>query len=59
MKVYLYAILILLLMILVVGWFFVDKFKDLYDEANQPNNPEEAIAYIENREKEGPRVIPV
>ncbi|RDY27572.1 hypothetical protein CHL78_008895 [Romboutsia weinsteinii] len=32
---------------------------DLYDEANQPNNPEEAIAYMEKREKEGPRVIPV
>lgn len=32
---------------------------DLYDEANQPNNPEEAIAYMEKREKEGPRIIPV
>lgn len=32
---------------------------DLYDEANQPNNPEEAIVYMEKREKEGPRVIPV
>ena len=32
---------------------------DLYDEKNQPNNPEEAIAYMEKREKEGPRIIPV
>lgn len=32
---------------------------DLYDEENQPNNPEEAIAYMEKREKEGPRIIPV
>ncbi|WP_052356735.1 hypothetical protein [Faecalimicrobium dakarense] len=32
---------------------------DLYDEANQPNNPEEALAYMEKREKEGPRIIPV
>ncbi|MDU1540010.1 hypothetical protein ACQQ2T_10095 [Paraclostridium tenue] len=32
---------------------------DLYDEANQPNNPEEAIAYMKKREKEGPRIIPV
>ncbi|MCH1966159.1 hypothetical protein [Paraclostridium sordellii] len=32
---------------------------DLYDEENQPNNPEEAIAYMEEREKEGPRLIPV
>ncbi|MEG2869082.1 MAG: hypothetical protein RR894_15180 [Terrisporobacter sp.] len=29
---------------------------DLYDEENQPNNPEEAIAYMEKREKEGPRL---
>lgn len=32
---------------------------DLYDENNQPNNPEEAIAYQKKREKEGPRIIPV
>ncbi len=32
---------------------------DLYDEKNQPNNPEEAIAYMKKREKEGPRIIPV
>ena len=32
---------------------------DLYDEENQPNNPEEAIAYMKKREKEGPRIIPV
>ena len=32
---------------------------DLYDEKNQPNNPEEAIAYTKKREKEGPRIIPV
>ncbi|GAB1086168.1 MAG: hypothetical protein SStaTSB_41840 [Shewanella algae] len=32
---------------------------DLYDEKNQPNNPEEAIAYMEKKEKEGPRIIPV
>lgn len=32
---------------------------DLYDEANQPNNLEEAIAYMEKRERKGPRVIPV
>ena len=32
---------------------------DLYDEENQPNNPEEAIAYMEKKEKEGPRIIPV
>ena len=32
---------------------------DLYDESNQPNNPEEAIAYTKKREKEGPRIIPV
>ncbi|CEK33947.1 hypothetical protein [Paraclostridium sordellii] len=35
------------------------KKVDLYDEENQPNNPEEAIAYMEKREKEGPRLIPV
>lgn len=35
------------------------KKVDLYDEKNQPNNPEEAIAYMEEREKEGPRLIPV
>ncbi|GAA0106692.1 hypothetical protein UT300013_33160 [Paraclostridium sordellii] len=35
------------------------KKVDLYDEENQPNNPEEAIAYMEEREKEGPRLIPV
>ena len=35
------------------------KRVDLYDEANQPNNPEEAIAYMKKREKEGPRIIPV
>ena len=33
------------------------KKVDLYDEENQPNNPEEAIAYMEKREKEGPRLI--
>lgn len=32
---------------------------DLYDEENQPNNPEEAIAYMKKREKDGPRIIPV
>ncbi|MGL5694545.1 MAG: hypothetical protein ACRCXA_10745 [Peptostreptococcaceae bacterium] len=32
---------------------------DLYDEENQPNNPEEAIAYMKKIEKEGPRIIPV
>ena len=32
---------------------------DLYDEENQPNNPEEAIAYMKKREKEGPRINPV
>ncbi len=32
---------------------------DLYDEKNQPNNPEEAIAYMKKREKEGPRIIHV
>ncbi|MDU6114749.1 MAG: hypothetical protein E6649_10030 [Paeniclostridium sordellii] len=37
---------------------FVKK-ADLYDEENQPNNPEEAIAYMEKREKEGSRLIPV
>lgn len=35
------------------------KKVDLYDEKNQPNNPEEAIDYMEKREKEGPRLIPV
>lgn len=35
------------------------KKVDLYDEENQPNNPEEAIAYMEEREKEGSRLIPV
>ncbi|CEQ26065.1 hypothetical protein [Paraclostridium sordellii] len=35
------------------------KKVDLYDEENQPNNPEEAIAYMEKREKEGPRLIPI
>lgn len=35
------------------------KKVDLYDEESQPNNPEEAIAYMEEREKEGPRLIPV
>ncbi|CEO08285.1 hypothetical protein [Paraclostridium sordellii] len=35
------------------------KKVDLYDEENQPNNPEEAIAYMEEREKEGLRLIPV
>ncbi|QYE99523.1 hypothetical protein [Paraclostridium sordellii] len=35
------------------------KKVDLYDEENQPNNPEEAIACMEEREKEGPRLIPV
>ncbi|CEQ21146.1 beta-lactamase inducer [[Clostridium] sordellii] len=35
------------------------KKVDLYDEENQPNNPEEAIAYMEKREKEGSRLIPV
>ncbi|CEO05588.1 beta-lactamase inducer [[Clostridium] sordellii] len=35
------------------------KKVDLYDEENQPNNPEEAIAYMEKREKEWPRLIPV
>lgn len=35
------------------------KRVDLYDEANQPNNPKEAIAYMKKREKEGPRIIPV
>ena len=32
---------------------------DLYDEENQPNNPEEAIAYQKKRDEEGPRIIPV
>ncbi len=35
------------------------KKADLYDEANQPNNPKEAIAYMKKREQEGPRIIPV
>ena len=35
------------------------KKVDLYDEKKQPNNPEEAIDYMEKREKEGPRLIPV
>lgn len=35
------------------------KKVDLYDEENQPNNPEEAIAYMEKRKKEGPRLIPI
>ncbi|CEP80493.1 hypothetical protein QJR30_08380 [Paraclostridium sordellii] len=35
------------------------KKVDLYDEENQPNNPEQAIAYMEKREKEGPRLIPI
>ncbi|MGX4601724.1 hypothetical protein [Faecalimicrobium sp. JNUCC 81] len=35
------------------------KKTDLYDKTNQPNNPEEALAYMEKREKEGPRIIPV
>lgn len=32
---------------------------DLYDEENQPNNPQEAIEYMKKKEKEGPRIIPV
>lgn len=32
---------------------------DLYNEANQPNTPEEAIEYQRKRDAEGPRIIPV
>lgn len=32
---------------------------DLYNEKNQPKNPDEAKSYMEKREKEDSRVIPV
>lgn len=32
---------------------------DLYDEANQPNNPEEFLEYQRKRDAQGPRIIPV
>lgn len=32
---------------------------DLYDEANQPNNLEEALEYQRKRDEQGPRIIPV
>lgn len=35
------------------------KKSDLYDESNQPSTPEEFISYVENRDKKGPRVIPI
>ena len=35
------------------------KKSDLYDEENQPTTLEEVQTYIEKREKEGPRIIPV
>ena len=35
------------------------KKSDLYDTINQPNNPEEAIAYMKKREQNGPRKIPI
>jgi len=33
--------------------------EDFYDTANQPKNPEEAIAYMEKLKKEGDRTIPI
>ena len=38
------------------GYVYKDDF---YDTANQPKNPEEAVAYMENLKKEGPKTIPV
>lgn len=32
---------------------------DLYDESFNPSTPEEFLAYVEERDKNGPRVIPV
>ena len=49
-------------LIAVVGVNNVEGYvrkSDLYDEKNQPKNPDEAKAYMEKREKEGSRVIPV
>ncbi|MGX4599855.1 hypothetical protein [Faecalimicrobium sp. JNUCC 81] len=45
MKVYLYAILILLLMILAVGWVFVDNFKDFYDGFSKVENKSLRIVF--------------
>lgn len=33
--------------------------EDFYDIANQPKNPEEAVAYMERIKKQGDRIIPV
>jgi len=38
------------------GYVYKDDF---YDTANQPNNPKEALAYMERLEKDGPKTIPV
>ena len=49
-------------LIAVVGVNNVEGYvrkSDLYNEKNQPQNPEEAQVYMEKREKEGSRVIPV
>ena len=35
------------------------KKSDLYDEENQPTTLEEVEAYMQKRQKEGPRIIPV
>ena len=35
------------------------KKSDLYDESFQPQTPEEFLNYVEERDKKGPRTIPV
>lgn len=46
----------------VVGLNDVDGYVrkvDLYDKSFNPNTPEEFLAYVEERDRKGPRVIPV
>ena len=33
--------------------------EDFYDTKNQPKNPQEAVAYMENLRKQGDKVVPV
>lgn len=45
MNIYLYTILILALIVLAVGWVFVDNFKDFFDGFNKVENKSLRIVF--------------